>query len=467
MSFRKLFVAKFAPAAFALSLLAGLVAPLPARAADDMGRSMLDYTFTRATVEFYKRTDDQTLLDGAVTGLRAVVKSRGGDPNKLPALHQAGNQAADMAALNRELALADKTFGQQAGERNLAYGAISGLLDSLHDRWSTFLSPKDYKSLNEGLDGGNFAGIGIIIDVDPVTKSLLVVRTIDGGPADRAGVQPGDVVMSVDQKPTQGLTTEQDSGLIRGKAGTVVQLSVKRGTNPSPVMISITRETIHTPSVLSKTVDNDIGYIQVLVFGRDTGQELANAMQRLNKQGVKGVVLDLRNNGGGYLNAAVEVSSLFIPEGPIVSIDSRSKPLTTFDAENTAIAPKPLAVLVNGFTASASEIASGAIQDSGAGVLIGTRTFGKGVVQTIYPLPDGSAIKITTARYLTPSGRDINTVGIQPDITVGDVKAGDFGKLDVDTQLRRAVSYVQDKISAGGPDDVKSSPASTSQGTPH
>jgi len=140
---------------------------------------------------------------------------------------------------------------------------------------------------------------------------------------------------------------------------------------------------------------------------------------------------------------------------------------TTFGAENTAISPKPLAVLVNGFTASASEIASGAIQDSGAGVLIGTRTFGKGVVQTIYPLPDGSAIKITTARYLTPSGRDINTVGIQPDITVGDVKAGDFGKLDVDTQLRRAVSYVQDKISAGGPDDVKSSPASTSQGTPH
>jgi carboxyl-terminal processing protease len=228
------------------------------------------------------------------------------------------------------------------------------------------------------------------------------------------------------------------------------------------VVVTITREIIHAPSVRSRVIDGDIGYVQVLVFGLTTGQELASAMQKLDKQGVKGIVLDLRNNGGGYLNAAIDVSSLFVPEGPIVSIDSRTKPLTTFDAENTAMTPRPLAVLVNGYTASASEITSGAIQDSGAGVLIGTRTFGKGVVQTIYPLPDGSAIKITTARYLTPNGRDINSIGITPDIVVEDVKAPDFGKPDADGQLQRAVTYVQDKIAAANAPDNAKPPQGTS-----
>jgi carboxyl-terminal processing protease len=298
--------------------------------------------------------------------------------------------------------------------------------------------------------------VGIVIDVDQNTKSLLVVQTIDGGPAEKAGLQAGDVILSVDDKNTQGLTTEQDSALIRGKAGTTVQLTVQRAGETKPFIAIITRETIHAPSVRSRVLDGDIGYVQVLVFGLTTGQELTNAMQKLDKQSVKGIVLDLRNNGGGYLNAAIEVSSLFVPEGPIVSIDSRTKPLTTLDAANTAVAPRPLAVLVNGFTASASEITSGAIQDSGAGVLIGSRTFGKGVVQTIYPLPDGSAIKITTARYLTPNGRDINSIGIAPDIAVEDVKANDFGKPATDGQLQRALAYIQEKIAAGNtPDSSK------------
>jgi carboxyl-terminal processing protease len=269
-------------------------------------------------------------------------------------------------------------------------------------------------------------------------------------------VQAGDVITNVDDKTTQGLSIEQDSSLIRGKAGTTVQITVQRKGESKPMIFMITRETIHAPSVRERVLDNDIGYVQVLVFGLTTGQELQNAMTKLEKQGVKGIILDLRNNGGGYLNAAIDVSSLFIPEGPIVSIDAREHPLTTYDAENTALPTLPLAVLVNEYTASASEITSGAIQDSGAGVLIGTRTFGKGVVQTIYPLPDGSAIKITTARYLTPNGRDINSVGIQPDIQVADVKPADFGRPETDGQLQRAVSYVQQRIAMGN-----AAPAST------
>jgi carboxyl-terminal processing protease len=442
-------VAKVLGVAFGLSLTVGLHAAASASASDDVGRSMLDYSFERASAEFYKKTTDQVLLDGAVSGMRTIVKGHGGDPNKIPSLHSAGSDSADIAALNHELVMVEHDYGQSVGGRNIAYAAIDGMMQSLHDRWTVFMTPREYRSLNEGLDGGNFAGVGIVIDVDATTKSLLVVQTIDSGPAEKAGLQAGDVILTVDDKPTQGLTTEQDSSLIRGKAGTTVQLTVQRAGTPKPITMTITRETIHAPSVRERVLDGDIGYVQVLVFGLTTGQELATAMQKLDKQGVKGIVLDLRNNGGGYLNAAIDVSSLFVPEGPIVSIDSRTKPLTTFDAENTAVAPRPLAVLVNGFTASASEITSGAIQDSGAGILIGSRTFGKGVVQTIYPLPDGSAIKITTARYLTPNGRDINSVGIAPDIAVADVKPPDFGKPATDEQLQRALTYVQDKIAAG------------------
>jgi len=449
-------IARSLGVAVGLSLTLSLCALASASASDDVGRSMLDYSFERASVEFYKKTSDQALLDGAVDGMRAIVKSHGGDADKLPLLRDAGSDSADVSALNHELLIADREFGQSVGDRNMAYAAIDGMMQSLHDRWTVFMTPKEYRSLNEGLDGGNFAGVGIVIDVDTATKSLLVVQTIDGGPAEKAGLQAGDIILSIDDKSTQGLTTEQDSSLIRGKAGTTVQLTVQRVGEPKPIIVSITRETIHAPSVRSRVLDGDIGYVQVLVFGLPTGQELASAMQKLDRQGVKGVVLDLRNNGGGYLNAAIDVSSLFVPEGPIVSIDSRTKPLTTFDAENTAVTPRPLAVLVNGFTASASEITSGAIQDSGAGILIGTRTFGKGVVQTIYPLPDGSAIKITTARYLTPNGRDINSIGIEPDIAVSDVKPNDFGRPATDGQLQRALSYIQERIAAAStPDTTK------------
>jgi carboxyl-terminal processing protease len=433
-------------AALCLTASTGGFALAATSAGDDVGRSMVDYSFERAASEFYKRTDAQMLLDGAVSGMRQAVKGHGGDPGKLASIHATSSDASNIAALNHELLTADRDFGTAVGDRNIAYAAIDGMMQSLHDRWTVFMTPKEYRSLSEGLDGGNFAGVGIVIDVDATSKSLLVVQTIDGGPAEKAGLQAGDVILTVDGKTTQGLTTEQDSALIRGKAGTTVQLTVQRQGEAKPLDVTITRETIHAPSVRSRVLDGDIGYVQVLVFGLTTGQELSSTLQKLDKQGVKGVILDLRNNGGGYLNAAIDVSSLFVPEGPIVSIDSRTKPLTTFDAENTAETPRPLAVLVNGFTASASEITSGAIQDSGAGVLIGSRTFGKGVVQTIYPLPDGSAIKITTARYLTPNGRDINAVGIAPDISVQDVKANDFGKPATDGQLQRAVAYIQGRI---------------------
>ena len=437
---------RWAAAVAAAVLLSSTAAS--AATADDVNRSMVDYAFARAAGQFYKPTNDQTLLDGAVSGMRVAVAASHGDPKQVPTLHAKGSPQADTDALNGELALANKRFGKSVGERELSYAAIKGMMESLHDRWTVFMDPKEYRGLNENLQGGDFPGVGILIDFDQTSQTPQVVQTIDGGPAQRAGVQAGDFLLKVDGKDTKGLTTAQDSSMLRGKEGTGVDLTLLRKGQPQPIVVHVVREQIHVPSVIGQVIDGDIGYVRVSVFGSTTGQELANTLARLDGDGVKGYVLDLRDNGGGYLNAAIDVSSKFIADGPIVSIDSRTQPLTTFDANADAVSPRPLAVLVNEFTASASEITSGAIQDSGAGVLVGTRTFGKGVVQTIFPMPDGSAVKITTARYLTPKGRDINAVGIQPDIVVPDVSSQVQGDPQNDAQLVRAASYVASKIAA-------------------
>jgi carboxyl-terminal processing protease len=438
--------------ALALQMLA-TAAPAAAAASSahadaTLDRAMLSYSFSRASNEFYKETGGQVLLDGAVGGMRLAIKEHGGNPALLPSLRDAGSSDADTSELGHELDLATKTFSKKVGERELAYAAIKGMLESLRDRWTVFLDPSEYKNFNTALDGSNYAGVGIVIQVDAATKRIGVQQTMDGGPAGKAGVASGDVMISINGHDTTGLSLQQASTLLRGKVGTTVTLLLQRPGTAAPIAVTLKRDFVRTPSVLARMLPGNIGYLQVIVFGSTTGQELDEALTRLDKAGAAGYVLDLRNNGGGYLTAAVDVSSKFVAEGPIVSIDSRSKPLTTFDAENTAIAPRPLVVLVNQFTASASEITSGAIQDSGAGTIVGNRTFGKGVVQTIYPLPDGSAIKITTARYLTPSGRDLNAVGIDPDVTVPFVDPQNVGQLETDGQLRRAVQIISSELPA-------------------
>jgi carboxyl-terminal processing protease len=271
------------------------------------------------------------------------------------------------------------------------------------------------------------------------------MMVIVDGPADKAGLKDGDTILAIDGKSTKGLSSEQDAKLLRGDKGTVVKLTIQRdGAELAP--IAVTRDTIHQPSVISKLYDNGIGYARLTVFGSTTASELSAALAKLQSEGAKAYILDLRDNGGGYLNAAIDVSSKFIPSGPIVSVEARGGSNTQYDAEDDAINPKPLAVLVNQYTASASEITSGAIQDNGVGELIGEKTYGKGVVQTIHPLPDGSAVKITSARYLTPRGRDINLIGIQPDIITIEPKTAKFGDPATDPQLQSAMTYLQGRI---------------------
>jgi carboxyl-terminal processing protease len=429
---------------------AGGAATLSQQQADELTAS-----YAYLITDFYKKVDPQTALDGAHAGLIALLRAQGVKNPTLSNLHATGDDVANVRELQREVGEAINTYGTKVPAVKLTYAAISGLIGSVKDKYSTFLDPKAFAELNEGLDGASFGGVGLSYSVDETTKNIRVENVIIDGPSDRAGIRGDDQITSINGQAVKDIIAGapldvQQSRIqkqLRGEAGTRVMLTLTRSGAPI-APITVTRETIKQPSVFSKMLPNSVGYAQLSVFGQNTGGELSTALKRLEGQGAKAYVLDLRYNGGGYLNAAIDVSSKFIASGPIVTVQSRAGRSTEYDAENTAITPRPLVVLVNNFTASASEITAGAIQDSGVGTLIGTKTYGKGVVQTIFPLRDGSAVKITTAKYFTPNGRDINSVGIQPQIESEIPKDQKIrpGYPDEDPQLQRALAFLGDKI---------------------
>lgn len=410
----------------------------------DAGEISTSYVYL--TDNFYKKVDVQAVLDSVRAELLSAMRTAGVKHADLPAMHASDAPAANVRAIDHEVEDAATESGSKFSSHDLAYLALEGMMRSVNDRYTVFLSPKEFAGLNEGLDGGDFGGTGIVIQSDDKTKYISVENVVPNGPADKAGIQQDDLITTIDGVSTKGMSLPAASGKLRGKEGTRVTLTIQRDTSALSAPVTITRAKIHQLSVYEKMLPGKIGYIALTVFGRDTGDELNTALDRLQSQGARALVLDLRDNGGGYLEAAVAVSSKFIPSGPIVSVESRASNITTLDADNTAINPLPLAVLVNGYTASASEITSGAIQDSSVGAIIGTKTFGKGVVQTIIPLPDHSAIKVTTARYLTPRNRDINHLGITPDIVIVENKHPQFGAPAKDEQLQRAIQYLDDRL---------------------
>ena len=478
---------RLVPLALAVLLALG-VNPGPANAGAAISQQQVQElieTYAHLTGDFYKKVDKQAALDGARTSMIDYLKHKHVANATLPTVRADDDDATNAEILSREVSTAVSEYSARleptdslSGSTQITYAAISGVLGSVKDRYTVFLSPKEYAALNERLDGTSFGGVGISYSIDDKTKDLHVENVILDGPSDKAGLLPEDLIIAVDGKPVpqilQGAATlevqqKRVTTVLRGDPGTKVQLTVERnGKVMDPV--TVTRATIHQPSVSSKMLPNNVGYVDLAVFGQTTGEELATALRRLDAQGAKAYVLDLRYNGGGYLNAAVDVSSKFISSGPIVSVQSRAGVDTEYDAENTAIAPRPLAVLVNQYTASASEITAGAIQDSGVGTLIGVKTFGKGVVQTIFPMRDGSAVKITTARYFTPKGRDINSVGIEPEIKADlpkDLKGIHMGDPATDPQLIAAMAFLNARIAQAAAGTTASATPPTTAPTTH
>lgn len=316
-----------------------------------------------------------------------------------------------------------RDYVEPVTDKKLLEGAIRGMLAEL-DPHSVYLDGEQYEELKEGTTG-QFGGLGIEVTME--NGFVKVVAPIDDTPAQRAGLQTGDLIVKLDDKPVKGMTLVDAVKIMRGEPGSDIVLTVIREGEEAPLKFKITRAIIKVKSVKSKILEKDYGYLRISSFQSRTGQNLLDAVAELKKEnqgGLKGVVLDLRNNPGGVLNAAVEVSDAFLEEGLIVFTEGRIKNSEMrFNASpDDVIDGAPIVVLINAGSASASEIVAGALQDHKRAIIMGEKSFGKGSVQTILPTSNGAAVKLTTARYYTPSGRSIQAEGISPDIKLARVK---------------------------------------------
>jgi carboxyl-terminal processing protease len=316
-----------------------------------------------------------------------------------------------------------KDYVEEISDKTLLENAIRGMLSGL-DPHSSYLDAEGYKDLQVGTTG-EFGGLGIEVGMED--GFVKVISPIDDTPAQRAGVKAGDLVIRLDEKPVKGMTLHQAVGIMRGKVGTDILLTIIREGEEKPLKITITRDVIKVRSVRSRTLEEGIGYLRISQFQSRTGENLIKAIDELKKENkgkLTGLVLDLRNNPGGVLDAAVDVSDAFLDSGLIVYTQGRiADSEMKFEASpERQLDGAPLVVLVNGGSASASEIVAGALQDHKRAIILGTRTFGKGSVQTILPLNNEAALKLTTARYYTPSGRSIQAEGIEPDIILDPLK---------------------------------------------
>ena len=387
---------------------------------DAPGSAMADLALRRLENAFYKPVSPQTPIAGEVTALRTLLDTKKVGNATLPTAMASGNPRSDGERAAEILAFAQQHYASDVGPNgrdDLADAALRGIMGSVHDPYTVYLSPREIRGLNESLSGGNFGGIGVYIY--QLKDGRIVVQPIEAMPAARAGMKPGEVVDSVDGKPVRSVPIDRVEQMIRGEAGSMVRLRAHRITRlPTSVPTrSCARSSTFRPCApRSRTASTTSGSpISARPRATKCVRRCSTAMRRARKA----YILDLRDNGGGLLDAAVSISSLFIPQGTIVSTIRRDGQRTSEEALGDAIGGlHPLVILVNKYTASASEITAGALQDYHLATLIGTRTFGKGVVQSIFPLPDQGALKITTARYLTPAGRDIQHHGIQPDVVV-------------------------------------------------
>lgn len=339
-----------------------------------------------------------------------------------------------------------------------AYTAIREMLKKLNDPYTRFMNPEEFKNMQIDTSG-ELTGVGIQLAQDEETKDLRVIAPIEDTPAFKAGILAKDAIVKIDGKSTKGMDVNDAVKLIRGEPGTSVTLTVRRGNKEVDYQLTRARIELHpVRASVQNTKTGKVGYIRLTQFSANAAEEMRNAIKDAEKQQVTGYVLDLRSNPGGLLYSSVEIARMWIDDGAIVSTVDRQGEADRQVANNRALTDKPMVVLVDGGSASASEILSGALQDDKRATLVGSQTFGKGLVQSVRGLEDGSGLAVTIAKYLTPSGRDINKSGIAPDVVI-ELSDEQRKKLQqnptqigssADPQFVKALEILQQKIAAQG-----------------
>ena len=341
--------------------------------------------------------------------------------------------------LNFLKALIDEYFIDDVDKEKLTEGIYKGYIDGLEDPYSAYFDEEETKEMNE-TTSGEYQGVGFVVSQDKDTGIITILQVYEDSPAQKAGIKDGDILYKVDGEEVSGQELTEVVRRIKGEEGTDVDLTVFRGDNSEEITVTATRGTIEAQTVSHELKENGVGYIRISEFDSVTYEQYKSALEDLEANGMQSLIVDLRNNPGGNLVTVCDILDLMLPEGKIVYTKDKNGEQNVFTSDEEHQFTKPLVVMMNGYSASASEIFAGAIQDYGIGQIVGTQSYGKGVVQQIFDLKDGTSLKLTIAEYFTPNDRNINGEGITPDVEVKyEVNEADP---EADNQLDKAIEIL-------------------------
>ncbi len=385
------------------------------------------------------------LITGAVAGIIGCMLGLLVVVNLNPGVKEVVKTVSKVTLLDRYI---DKYYLNGTEDIEMTEGIYKGYLDSLEDPYSVYYTEKEYKDLMETTNG-TYCGIGAVVSQNVETGLITIVEPYKGSPAVEAGILPGDIIYKVEGKEVTGEDLTQVVAKMKGEEGTTVDVTVFRSNENKYIDVTITRRQIEIETIDYEMLDNSIGYIEVTSFDGVTAEQFRAALDDLEKQGQKGLIIDLRGNGGGRLDIVVDMLDRMLPQGVLVSTKTREGKGATYESTDEEQFNKPLVVLIDGNSASASEVFAGAIQDYETGTLVGTTSFGKGIVQTIFDLQDGSAVKLTTSEYFTPKGRNIHGDGLTPDVEV-ELDEELLTQLTIekedDNQLQAAIEEIEKRV---------------------
>lgn len=425
--------------------------------------------FTETTAEYPSKQafSAKTFLCGIAAGIGIaaiaavlVICLSGGDKAGLnkPSAKKETNKAGQEtvlgdAVIEKAQTIEELLSGLYLDEMDtdaMAEGVYKGMVEALGDPYTVYYDEEETEALEESIDG-RYSGIGATLSQAADTLELTIIKCFEDTPAMEAGLQPGDVIVEVDGTEVTGMDTSAAVALIKGEEGTDVTLKLYRAGEPDYLTKVLTRRKIDIPTVSYSMIDGQIGYIQISSFDDVTTKQFAEAMDSLQKQEMQGLLIDLRDNPGGRLDVVLEIAEKLVPEGLLVYTEDKAGQRTEYNSASSEseVFGKPLAVLVNGNSASASEILAGAVKDRGVGTVIGTTTYGKGVVQQLLDLQDGTLLKVTTSKYFTPSGNDINHKGVTPDVEIElpeEIWTKPVITDEDDTQLQKALEVLRAQL---------------------